>query len=506
MKRGSNSPAMSFSAESSDQGNSTWMTSNMPFLYMKKLFDNNPGCIINFNLTLNSSIERINIQTQAMTKVFQSHPETLLLIRSHNAVGKVLYTFVTDGQDVNSELSAFSRIVHVAFPVDESPEKLAEMFHFLKEFNPCWSQIRFFLVDPFFKGKNALAKAFPSAEIVLSAFHICTYYKQNIYKLSLPQKVEELLVHSLNCTMCSASQENLQKMYVNFQQYIQPDLLLKFKHDWLLCDRIWALHRWRNGQESYAYFELICTLREKINQIFSKSLCLGEILFTLISFIQNQRENKQMPRMMLYSPQVLPISAKEQAPISMKTLETNACPLKSVDSPGALLLNQSLVDICIPAAADLCMKEFEVVQRSTQVISNKENKVNVLLCEEQEVVDNGSQMTCSCPFYRTVKLPCRHILSFLKANHELLKPELLDTAWQKQSNAGESTLPVSAETLKILKRDTSESAPTKEQADTLTEEITKLLTECSDDVFQHRYQTFRDLADAWIGPYEQVKL
>lgn len=40
----------------------------------------------------------------------------------------------------------------------------------------------------------------------------------------------------------------------------------------------------------------------------------------------------------------------------------------------------------------------------------------------------------------------------------------------------------------------------------LTEEVGQLLKHCSKEEFERRYSTLRELADSWIGPYEQVQL
>jgi len=40
----------------------------------------------------------------------------------------------------------------------------------------------------------------------------------------------------------------------------------------------------------------------------------------------------------------------------------------------------------------------------------------------------------------------------------------------------------------------------------LTEEVGQLLQHCSQEEFERRYNTLRELADSWIGPYEQVQL
>ncbi|KAM8946289.1 zinc finger SWIM domain-containing protein 1 [Pelodytes ibericus] len=479
----------------------------MAFLLMKQLLANNPGSRINFNVGNRLNLERINIQTSMMGKVFSQYPEVLLLIRSRNDIGKVLYIFLADGPRLFADCELI-RTVHIAIPTDESPESLAEMFHFLKEFNPYWPKIRIFLVDPYFKETDAITKAFPSAEIVLSAFHICKYIQQNIYKLSLPATTEKKLGNTLRNTMCSPTDENLRKMHTTLHQLIKPHLVEKLSPIWLLTDRIWALHRWRADSESLKYFEMMDNMVREINETFSKKLKLEESISMLITFIQKQTAGKAVPSLRICNPEEMSLLINTECPsVSTNTFETQASNKEpEIDTEASMLICESLNRICTPAAADLCLKEFSIVQKCSKRIVKNDNKLNIQLLEQPQEVGWECRKECTCPFFQTMKLPCRHILAALHSYKQVVKPEMFDCSWQRNDKELDATFPVPANTLKIMKGETKGIAIKQLSVDSLTNQITKLLAECSDDVFQQRYNSLRELADAWIGPYEQVKL
>ncbi|XP_053309380.1 zinc finger SWIM domain-containing protein 1 [Spea bombifrons] len=460
-----------------------------------------PGSQINFNLDENSELAHANIQTLLMGKVFMHFPEVLLLVRSYNENGKALYTFVVDGPFLTTEHDMV-KIVHIAI-TDETPEGLAQMFSVFKDFNPCWPRVCVFLVDPYFNGAEAISKAFPSAEVVLSAFHVCKYFKENICRLSLPNQTESLLLNALKNAMCSATKGNLRNMHIILHQFLKPHMLEQVKLDWLLVDRIWALHRWRNWAECLVYFHMMDYVSGEFSQIFSKEPKVEDALSSLLKCIQVQTAGRGVPNVRPCGPQDKVLLAEEDKTSTSAHISSTE---SEIDTEGTSVICESLNRICIPAAFDLCLKELSVAQKSLQLIGKSEDGINVQFLENLQEVSWQYQRKCTCPFYNTMKLPCRHILTVLNANQEVLTQAMLEDSWWKQTQALEFMLPVSTDTLKIMKGDNMDMPAKKTNVDLLTDQITRLLSECSDDVFQRRYSTLRELADAWIGPYEQVKL
>lgn len=444
------------------------------------------------------NIDYLNLQTSMMGNIFSNFPEVLLVMRSHNAERRALYTFLADGPRMGSPYE-ITRMVHVAVPTNETPEGLARMFNCIKELNPCWPSIRVFLVDPDFTEVNVIHEAFPSAEVVLSASHVYAYIQQRILELFLPDKAETLLLMALKNTVCSATERNLKSMYKMLQQFVDPSMLPQMKLDWLLTDRIWALHRWRTWNDCSKYFEMVETLNRGLNVVFKTSPCLMRTMNGLITFILEKTIGNSRPEPRACGPEELAIiTCKAETP------ERIAVEPK-MEPEAAALMCESLNNICNPAAFGLCQNELDITQKSVGLVGTDRDKVCVQILENPNEVSHGKYKTCTCGFFQCTQLPCRHILSVLNASEEILQPDMLHTLWQKQTNGLTPTLPVTSDTLEIM----AEGNNVSEKhllANSLTSQISALLAECSDDLFQHRYNTLRELADAWIGPYEQVKL
>ncbi|XP_075702930.1 zinc finger SWIM domain-containing protein 1 [Rhinoderma darwinii] len=468
--------------------------------FLQKLLSEDTNSKVVCQLSKTLSIDYVNLQTTMMGEVFSKFPEVLLMIRSQNSKQRrALYTFLADGPRIGAPYE-LTRMVHAAVPANETAVGLAHMFHVMKELNACWPSIQVLLVDPDFTEINTVHEAFPSAQVVVSASHSYTYIQQRIRELSLPYKAENILLDALKNTACSATDRNLKNMHKILQQFVDPALLTQMKPDWLLTGRTWALHRWRSWNDCSQYFGMVETLSRGLNGAFKISPSLTNAMSALISFILEQTAGKSQPEPRSCSPEEL-----ELINIKGETCERVAVEPK-MEPEAAALMCESLNKICKPAAFGLCQNELGVIQKSIELVGTSGNKVSVQILENPSEVSSGNCKTCSCGFYQSTELPCRHILSVLNASEQILKPDMLHTLWRKQTNGLDPVLPVSTDTLEIMKTEGKKVSEKHLLVNSLTSQISALLAECSDEMFQHRYSSLRELADAWIGPYEEVKL
>ncbi|XP_029467496.1 zinc finger SWIM domain-containing protein 1 isoform X2 [Rhinatrema bivittatum] len=396
------------------------------------------------------------------------------------------------------------------------------MYKTFKEFNPDWAKIKTFLVEPHFHGIPTLSEAFPFAEIVLSAFHVCKFLQQKIYQLSLNSQTERLLLNALKNTMCSATESNLKKMYVILKEFVKPGLLPQLNSHWLLADQIWAMHRWRSWSECIQYFQGLEVISRVFSQLFSTGVSLETSIASLAKHIQERTRDKKLPE---------PSSCKQEngqtagSELERKGINpvTDSNPSSSIGHVGSPekkthnlaeesvadpedYIRPSIVRICTPAAAKLCLQEFSVAQKSVQLVGTNDDKINIQILEDCHEVDRRSLKSCTCHFSQTFQLPCRHILAVLNSDRKVIQSEMVNEQWHKKYTASDSKKPVAGGLLEILESSWSASQDKRLAIASLKEEITQLLVECNSEEFERRYNTLRELADSWIGPYVQVKL
>lgn len=425
-------------------------------------------------------LDSFSYQSRFMHDVFAHFPEVLFIHRTYNPRGKVLYTFLVDGPRVQLE-GRLARAVYFAIPTREDAEGLAQVFQVFKTFNPAWERVCTILVDPHFLPLPTLAMEFPTAEILLSAFHVCKFLQGRFYQLRLERPVEKLLLTSLQSTMCAATAGNLRELHALLSTCVPPARLPELHPHWLLNDRIWLAHRWRSRAESSRYFQGLEVTTRVLSQFFGTTASEKQGMASLFRYMQNS-DNKAGLHL---GPQDsgAPSDASAQSPKVEQLVEAR--------------IQHSLNAICTGPAAQLCLGELAVVQKSMHLIGSGSEKMNIQILEDTHRVQPQPPASCSCYFNQAFHLPCRHILAVLSARRQVLQPDMLPAQWA----AGCATSLGG-----ILGSKWSETLDKHLAVALLTEEVGRLLQQCSKEEFELRYSTLRELADSWIGPYEQVQL
>ncbi|KAG8446536.1 hypothetical protein GDO86_014116 [Hymenochirus boettgeri] len=495
---------------------------------LQNLVANDPQSQLLFTLDSSKNIESLNFQSSSMAKLFSECPKVLLMIRMSSSSDKVLYVFVAEGPCMRMEYDIV-KLVHIALPKDDTSDSLTNMFAVLKNFNSCWSDVKTFLVDPVFRGADVISKMFPSAEVIFSAYHVAKFIQQRIHQLSLPIETEKLLLDALKTTMCSASIDNLKELHMTLHKYLKLDQVAKLKPELLLEDSVWVVHRWRTFSQCVVYLHTIDLAYKELNNIFNKSSGLEANITAMAKFLQENTTGFWRPNGQTCSTDHESLLCGEQCmlmDIVMPTTSTSSLEPETVsdsclssvkeiqnssldpesESEAGLLICESLERICIPAASDLCMKEFCAAQKSEELMLKMDKNINIQLIENPHEVNLTNPNTCTCYVYQCLKLPCRHIMAVLTVNKKVIKPEMFDSSWQKQPQGHQNIPPVAIPTLEIISGEGAGLYEKHRHVEALMNQMTRLLAECSTEVFQQRYSMLRDLADAWIGPYDQVKL
>ncbi|KAM5246786.1 zinc finger SWIM domain-containing protein 1 [Ctenodactylus gundi] len=444
--------------------------------------DSSPPLLLH-QVSVTAQLDTFNYQNSFMKDLFAHFPDILFIHRTYNPKGKVLYTFLVDGPRVQLE-GPFARVVYFAIPAKEDAEGLAQIFQVFKKFNPAWERVCTILVDPHFPPLPTLAMEFPAAEVLLSAFHICKFLQGKFYQLSLEQPVERVLLTSLQSTMCSATASNLRKFVTLLSNCIPPARLPELHSHWLLNDRIWLAHRWRSRAESSHYFQSLEVTTQILSEFFGNNPSEKQGMASLFRYMQQNPGDKGSFNLDL-------------SPQNNHTPSDGSTGSPQVEQLVEARLQNSINAICTGPAAQLCLGELAVVQKSVHLIATGPEKMNIQILEDTHKVQPQSPASCSCYFNQAFHLPCRHILAMLNARHQVLQPDMLPAQW----SAGCATVLDS-----VLGSKWSEALDKHLAVTLLTEQVGQLLQHCSKEEFERRYSTLRELADSWIGPYEQVQL
>uniref|UniRef100_A0A8C9ELK2 Zinc finger SWIM-type containing 1 n=1 Tax=Pavo cristatus TaxID=9049 RepID=A0A8C9ELK2_PAVCR len=442
------------------------------------------GCLVSYELDAEGRMASVSFQSAAMGALFARFPQALLVHRACAPNGRVLYIFLADGPCLAAR-GAAGRVVHLAVPRNESAHGLARMCEAFRAFNPAWWRTRVLLVGPDLPEPVALGQAFPAAELRLSAFHVCKHLQEQIHRLGLEHRAEQLLLSTLHSAMCRATESKRREMHRVLSETVPPDLLPRFHAHWLLTDKIWATHGERSCKKSCDYFMELETVTQGLSQVFSAELFLETCIASLAKYYQK---------------------CVSESPLDDATEYPEGNSDEEMNQRAEERIVQSLTDICTESAARLCLGELAVVQKSVQLIGTSADAVNVQILEDAHKVTQEGLGHCTCHFNQAFQLPCRHIQAVLNSEGKTLQPEMLGRRWQKGCDIIQGVRDSADHLLEDLESPWDESRDKFLAVSSLTAEVSRLLACCSTEEFELRCSTLRALADSWIGPYMQVKL
>lgn len=497
---------------------------------IKNLAGFEPGSLVVFGLNEKSELDSLYFQSTHMRNTFSQFPNILLFDRTHNVKGKALYTFFVDGPDVQPDADLM-KVIHFAVPKNELADGLSHMYTTFKKYNPDWRKIKAILVDPLFTGNATLMQAFPSVEVVPSAFHICKCMQQKINQMDLYNLDESRLLDFLKGTMCSPTPSNRKNMYDELKRFLSPELFLQLNPHWLLTDGIWDVHCRKSASESALYFQGLEIVCRDLYQIFTSNATLESSITSLAMHMRDCRLKVSSSNLVkssalngLQSDDTpcssvdVAVEKKPTAPNSLDSVPRIVCwftkqnVLSKVDSqlvdsqdPEDQVLH-SLQSVCTLPAAKLCLKELAVALNKGQIVGSSGDKIHVQVVDSGCVAPKNSQLLCTCLFSSNFQLPCRHVLAALKQDNKVLQREMVNEKWYKEASVPCDPNSLESDLLDILQSSSRVSDDKSFTVKFLTGELMRLMAECTNKEFECRYHSLRELADYWIGPYEQVKL
>uniref|UniRef100_A0A8C0E5T8 SWIM-type domain-containing protein n=1 Tax=Bubo bubo TaxID=30461 RepID=A0A8C0E5T8_BUBBB len=407
-------------------------------------------------------------QTSKMKSSFLRFPKSLLLHRAPSEGGHVLYAFLVENKE------QVGKVVHLSLLKDDTGHSVRKMLTVFKEFNPEWQKVQAVFVDISFFHRAVLQELFPSAWVLLSVSHAVRLLEKNVKEAEISSSLKQSLMLALQKAACSPSPANLDALSQLVKCVVSPELYDDLRANWFSCEPPRCTYVGKGPHSCGTLLDSLDLITHQIAGLFGQQPSLEASAFHFLECAE---------------------FLDAGGPVS-----------------GSLALAEHLgpagqaATVGTEPAAQLCLSEFAVVQKSVQLIGTEEDALSIRVLEDAHRVDMKGLSSCTCHFNQVFQLPCRHILAVLNLDRRTLQPEMLSRQWQKGCDAHQAGQDSADGLLEILKSSWDESLDKSLVVSFLTAEISRLLTHCSGEEFERRYRTLRELADGWIGPYVEVKL
>ncbi|XP_075773178.1 zinc finger SWIM domain-containing protein 3 [Pelodiscus sinensis] len=483
---------------------------------MKNFLRVDMGSLASISVGSNQDLDRLNFQTSKMRSLFVKFPESLLLHRVQSERGHVLYAFLVESKE------RVGKMVHFAVLKEDTGENVSKMLTVFREFNPEWQKVKVVFVDMSFRHKATMQELFPTTQVLLSVYHTVRFLEKKVKETEASVSFKHKLKLALKEVVFSTSTANLD-ILSQLVKRLDKELYDYLQTNWFSCEMLWYMHAKKGLHSCSTYVDSLDLITHKISSLFNKQLSLEtsivhfveyadcfntkglENLNQGISVVEEENRSKRMEKSKVRTRASLKRTPDAASPPQNKCSEPPSQIAKQnpAKTPGTMLA--AIRESCTDLSYQLCLNEWEVVQRSTQLINVMKDNIVVQLLEDTHQVSKDCK-SCSCYFHCRYQLPCRHILSVLHANKKAVEEAMVCKRWQKKyqhlSVLGENLLEDIRPSVGNLPAAAEERY---DKIQSLSKELANLLMQCDGEELEERSSTLKMIVDIWAKSSEPVE-
>ncbi|KAM6340198.1 zinc finger SWIM domain-containing protein 3 [Alca torda] len=402
---------------------------------MKTFLRVDRGSLASISADSNHSLDRLSFQSSKMKSLFMQFPKSFLLHRALSKGEHVLYAFIVESKE------RVGKVVHLSLLKDDTGHSVRKMLTVFKEFNPEWQKVQAVFVDMSFFHKAILQELFPSAQVLLSVYHTVRLLEKNVKEAEISSSFKQNLMLALQKAVFSPSAASMDALSQLVKCVVSPELYDYLRANWFSCELLWCMHAEKGPHSCGTHMDSLDLITHQISSLFGQqpsleasALCFMECVDCLDSrgleslnggFSSTEGGGSSLWEKLNACTE----TAAEPSTVSGSPSLAEPTGQAAVAETGCMLA--VLRESCTELGYWLCLKEWEVVQRSAQLLSPMLGGLTVQLLEDMHRVSRDCR-SCTCSFHRRYCLPCRHVLAVLQVHRGRVEEDMVSRRWQRR--------------------------------------------------------------------------
>lgn len=419
------------------------------------------GVVAEIMVSEENVLEGIFIQDQRMQQYFDLYPEVIIVDATYKLNDRRMPLFVMLVIDGNGE----SQITALFLLKSENYAIITRMMTKFKTLNPKHENINIILSDKNFADRKAYSECFPRAKMQLCIYHVMQAWNREIaaHKMNINGAEKKEMLQILNEMLYAGTEA---KYMAAYEKIIFPTVKDYIDKNWHPLDvrQQWATYCTDDLQNYLTRTtNRVESINQKLKTVITKYGKLNTFLKETLQCVESL--NVERDYRTIASLQRKPIRAVNESSLEFKyrALLTKFAYSHFVDEM------ENLDSVTLVGEMEGCY-----------ILKNRANSVRVV---------SANAGTCGCRFFKTMSLPCRHIIFFLqKKEMAQYAPNLCHKRWLKShlpaDLVGENIQVVAAKTAPIMSQNEK-----FRKAHIITEKIAEMLSEKPMALFE----TFMDV-------------
>lgn len=357
----------------------------------------------------NNELQGIFIQDDRMRRYFELYPELLLMDATYKLNDRRMPLFLMLVVDGNGE----SQIAAMFIIKSENYNIISKMLATFKKHNPKHTAVKVILSDKNFADRRAYAEAFENAQLELCIFHVHENFKREVstQKMGISSDEKKRALAIMHKMVYARKEAEYLTLYAQLCSLNLPRVKEYFEKNW---------HGMEIRQQWVAYFtnsyqNFLNRTTNRLESINQKLKTVVTKYGTLHSFLKETLDC-----------------------IQSLSLERDQRTIRSIHRQPVFHAQES-VD-------EFSYRKLLTCFAYTKLLNEKQNIESVVFVGQVDdkliykshkdapeifSVDDAGYV-CSCPFFRMMTLPCRHVIAFRKErNMNLFAADLCHQRWHK---------------------------------------------------------------------------
>ena len=346
----------------------------------------------------------ISFQDEGMKQVFASYPELLCSDATYKLLELRCPLYIMLVEDGNGQ----SEVAAAFLLVEENEQSLSCVIENFKQKNPQWEHTRVLMADKDMTEREVLSTKFPNAQLLICLFHTLRSFRREISteKLGITSGQRSLCLELLQQMAYAQSEEIYLDLYAQFQKSAPATVLEYFDANWHAIRKQWTMGmKYSTGNFLNNTNNRLESLNSKLKSVISRYSSLEEFVdnfYLVLQVLRSERDHKASLTV-------------QKVPVTFHSISDSS----SIE----------YMTYLTPYAYKFIAKQMSLFPKVslTEIGSDDFNVTTSAGCLQV----NGT--SCQCVDWKSMHLPCRHILAARAClGLPLFDEELCDKRWSME--------------------------------------------------------------------------
>ena len=340
-------------------------------------------------------------QDSEMKSIFNSYPELVCIDATYKLLELRFPVYIMLIEDGNGQ----SEVAAVFLLLEETEQSIKSMIGIFKSHNLQWSATRVLMTDKDMMERDVLSAEFPSAELAICLFHTFRSFRREVVveKMGITSGQRNLCLELLQQLAYATSEDNYQDIYERFRECAPPTVISYFDKQWHPIRNQWVMGmKYKSGNFLNGTNNRLECINQKLKSVITRYSSLEEFIdkfFLILRVLRSERDHKAA-------------LVTQKVPVAYHALTDD--------------VSLSYMKYLTPYAYQFLAKQMELRKK----VNLQPQEDGIFGCMSSEGLITVTSTTCQCTSWRSMKLPCRHILTARsKLGMSLYDEALCDKRW-----------------------------------------------------------------------------